>query len=141
MKTNLIKGIWAEEQGNNQAIVFESKGKEKGNIVFNGTGFEIDGETLTNQSFTGAVNLSRHTTHYLPYTVTSNIVLTKVANPIINGGAFVRMIANGTNTPVFSAFKKIAGSSDWDTTLNTIHVVGFGYDGVDAWYNIITEAV
>jgi len=117
---------------------------------FEGNGVTIEGVNsatlsllvpLTDQTFVGAVSLQRYITHYLPYTVTSNIVLTKVANPIINGGAFVRMIANGTNTPVFSAFKKIAGSSDWDTTLNTIHVVGFGYDGVDAWYNIIIESV
>ena len=87
---------------------------------FEGNGVTIEGVNsatlsllvpLTDQTFVGAVSLQRYITHYLPYTVTSNIVLTKVANPIINGGAFVRMIANGTNTPVFSAFKKIAGST------------------------------
>ena len=61
-------------------------------------------------------------------------------SPIIGGGAFVRMIADGTHTPVLTAFKKCSGSQDWDTTLNAVHLVMFGYDGVDVWYFIDKDA-
>jgi hypothetical protein len=47
MKTNIIKGIWGEEQDNNQALVFETKGRERGSLVFNSNGFEIEGITIT----------------------------------------------------------------------------------------------
>ena len=96
---------------------------------------------LNNQTFTGVVNLSRTFTHYLPYTPATNIVLTIAVNPITMGSAFVRMIGDGASTPNFTAFKKIEGSQDYDTTLNAVNACSFTYDGVDSWYYIDKEAV
>jgi len=91
---------------------------------------------LLHQPFKGIVNLSNDLTHYEEYVVDTNIVLTLGSYPEIAGCAIIRMKADGSHTPDFTAFTKLSSSQDWDTTLNAINLVSFSYDGTIAWYCI-----
>jgi hypothetical protein len=94
-------------------------------------------DKLTNQSFTGTINLCYDFVHYSNWTANSSAQVLLAANPIIGGSAEIRLIGDGTNTPTFSAdFTKSAGSSDYDPTLNKVNKVVFYYDGTSAFYSI-----
>lgn len=91
---------------------------------------------LVNQTFAGIINLCYDLTHYDNWTASSNSEILLASNPIIGGSAEIRMIGNGTNTPLFSAFTKSGSSGDFDPTLNAINKVIFYYDGTNAFYSI-----
>lgn len=96
---------------------------------------------IFNQPFSGVVNLSKYYTHYTPWTCTSDVTLTIANDPTTMGGAFIRIIGDGSHTVTFTAFKKLEGSQDWDGTLNAINACSFIYDGIDYWYQIDREAI
>jgi hypothetical protein len=90
----------------------------------------------TAQDFEGTINLCRDLTPYYDWTANSNAQVLLAANPIIGGSAEIRMIGNGTNTPLFAAFVKSGSSEDFDPTLAAINKVVFYYDGTSAFYSI-----
>lgn len=92
--------------------------------------------TLVNQIFAGTINLCYDLTHYDNWTANSNSEILLASNPIIGGSAEIRMIGNGTNTPLFSAFTKSASSTDYDPTLAAINKIVFYYDGTETFYSI-----
>lgn len=49
---------------------------------------------------------------------------------------YVRLIADGTNAPNFSAFKEWGGSLGWNNTAGILNQVTFFYDGFDYWYSV-----
>jgi hypothetical protein len=100
-----------------------------------GSVFNIDGK-LVNQVFSGTINLCNDVTHYSNWTANSNAEVTIANNPITCGGAEIRMIGDGTHTPLFTAFVKSSGSADFDPTLNKVNKVVFYYDGTSAFYSI-----
>ncbi len=53
--------------------------------------------------------------------------------------AIVRLIADGSNTPVFSAFKQAIGSADYDSRAGFLNVLNFWYDGADYWLSILQQ--
>lgn len=55
---------------------------------------------------------------------------------ILGGSTLVRLIADGTNAPNFSNFKKVNGSQDYSNIAGTLNACYFFYDGIDAWVNI-----
>ena len=57
-------------------------------------------------------------------------------NTILGGSTLVRLIADGTNAPNFSNFKKLNGSQDFSNIAGTLNACYFFYDGIDAWVNI-----
>jgi lysophospholipase L1-like esterase len=66
-----------------------------------------------------------------PKTITGPVTFTKnTSNAQAGYGAVIRVIANGTNIPDLSAFKKI-GSGSYDNTNSTINILSFKYDGTD----------
>lgn len=90
-----------------------------------------------NRVFDGAIDLGYDLFHYQNYSVTSNIAVTLQTDPDIGGSAEIRMIGDGTHTPVFDvAFTKSAGSADYDSTLNAINKIVFYFDGYSAFYSI-----
>jgi hypothetical protein len=95
----------------------------------------LEGRSI-NQVFTGSINLCNELTPYNNWTANSNAEVTLVSDPIIGGSAEIRMIGDGTHTPLFSAFVKSAGSSDFSPTLAAINKVVFYYDGTSAFYSI-----
>jgi hypothetical protein len=96
----------------------------------------VVGNKLTNQTFAGTINLCYDLVHYTNWTANSSAEVLLAANPIIGGSAEIRMIGNGTNTPLFAAFVKSGGSADFDPTLAAINKVVFYYDGTAAFYSI-----
>ena len=95
--------------------------------------FNIDGK-LVNQQFAGTIDLSNDLTHYSNHIVITNDEILLAANPIIGGSAEIRMLGDGSHTPVFTAF--VASNSDvYDNTLNAINKIVFYYDGTDAFYS------
>ena len=96
----------------------------------------LDGK-IVNQIFNGVVCLDNDLTHYMNYTVTTNIACTLDDNPIIGGSAEIRMIGDGTYTPTFSSdFTKSTSSADFDPTVSAINKVIFYYDGTEVFYSI-----
>ena len=55
---------------------------------------------------------------------------------ILGGSTLVRLIADGTNAPNFSNFKKLNGSQNYSNIAGTLNACYFFYDGIDAWVNI-----
>ncbi|MBK5202090.1 MAG: hypothetical protein JJE45_00010 [Prolixibacteraceae bacterium] len=95
------------------------------------------GHKCVNRTFTGEIDLGYDLFHYLNYRVTTNVAVTLKHNPVIGGSAEMRMVADGSHTPVFdAAFTKSSGSADYDTTANTANKVVFYYDGYETFYSI-----
>lgn len=95
----------------------------------------LEGRSINN-TFVGTINLSNEYTHYNNWTANSNAEVTMEGSPIIGGSAEIRMIGNGTHTPLFAAFTKSSTSEDFDPTLAAINKVVFYYDGTEAFYSI-----
>jgi hypothetical protein len=92
---------------------------------------------ITNQVFSGAVDLTRLLTHYAPLTISSNLAIIRAASPAILGGAEVLITADGSHTPTFdAAFTKHPDSDDWLVTLGIVHKIFFYYDGTYTYYLI-----
>lgn len=91
-------------------------------------------------SFASAIPFDNLITQ-MQQTVTGSITFTINTTGAKAGfGTILRLTANGTNTPDFSAFKKSNASQDWVNTSGTVNVVVFFFDGVDYWYNLYQEA-
>lgn len=48
---------------------------------------------------------------------------------------YVRLVANGTNTPSFTGFKEWGGSMGYDARSGIVNELSFWYDGNDFWYS------
>lgn len=75
---------------------------------------------------------------------------TAVAGPIaftVNEGVtslpfrvtYVRLVADGTNTPDFSALREWGASSGWDNTSGVVNMVTFFFDGTSHYYSVLQE--
>ena len=92
----------------------------------------------TNQVFDGEVNLTRLITHYVPYTVETDLEIMASTSKAICSSAEILLIADGTHTPTFHAdFTAWPSTEDWDVTIGTVHKVMFYYDGTYCFYNIV----
>lgn len=90
----------------------------------------------TGVTFEGEISLGKLYTQYATYTPTSNLAVTLNATKVIGGGADIRMIGNGTNTPTFAAFTKHPSSGDYVNTLGTINYIVFYFNGTESLYSI-----
>lgn len=59
--------------------------------------------------------------------------------PIAGNGAWYRLTADGVHAPSFVGFKKHSASGDWVSTIDTLNIISFLYDGADYWYTIGQE--
>jgi hypothetical protein len=80
---------------------------------------------------TNAIPFDQPVTFIPQLTITGAVTFTKVTTGSQAGfGAIRRVVANGTNVPDLSAFKKI-GSGDWVNTNGIVNQLWFVFDGVD----------
>jgi hypothetical protein len=99
------------------------------------------GLKLTNRVFTGEVDLGHELAHYTHYVVSTNVAVSLKANPIIGGSAEMRMVGDGSHTPVFaSTFTKSTASEEFDTTAGVVNKVIFYHDGYQTFYSITVLA-
>lgn len=90
----------------------------------------------TKVPFYRAVTIVEHTlTSNDEFTPEKGVGMPKFT-PKIGYGAWYRLTADGTHTPTFTGFKKHIASKDYVSTLNTVNIVVFIYDGIDFWYSI-----
>lgn len=90
----------------------------------------------TGVTFTGEISLGKLYTQYATYTPASNLAVTLNATKVIGGGADIRMVGNGVNTPTFAAFTKHPSSGDYVNTLNTVNYIVFYFNGTESLYSI-----
>lgn len=90
----------------------------------------------TGVTFSGEISLGKLYTQYATYTPASNLAVTLNATKVIGGGADIRMIGNGVNTPTFAAFTKHPSSGDYVNTLNTVNYIVFYFNGTESIYSI-----
>ena len=90
----------------------------------------------TGVTFAGEISLGKLYTQYATYTPTTDLAVTLNATKVIGGGADIRMIGNGTNTPTFAAFTKHPSSGDYVNTLNAVNYIVFYFNGTESLYSI-----
>lgn len=90
----------------------------------------------TGVTFEGEISLGKLYTQYATYTPTTNLAVTLNATKVIGGGADIRMIGNGTNTPIFAAFTKHPSSGDYVNTIGTVNYIVFYFNGTESIYSI-----
>jgi len=94
--------------------------------------------TPTDTAYSAAVPLTG--TLYMPQTaVTGAIAFTVVAGPLKGANTYLRLVANGTNTPTFTGMREWGGSSGFDNRNGIVNEIQFFNDGVDSWYSISQE--
>lgn len=82
-------------------------------------------------AYTAAIPFNQPVTKIGDHTISGPITLTKVTTDAeVSFGAILRLTADGTNTPDFSAFKKI-GTGSWVNTAGTVNQCWFIFDGND----------
>lgn len=92
----------------------------------------------TDTAYATAVPLTG--TLYMPQTaVTGAIAFTVVAGPLKGANTYLRLVANGTNTPTFTGMREWGGSSGFDNRNGIVNQIQFFNDGVDSWYSISQE--
>lgn len=101
----------------------------------------IPGTALSQSvAYATAIPFTYLTTAMATHTVVAPIVFTKVTAGALPGyGTIVRLIANGTNAPSFSAFQESTGSSGYDNSAGILNVISFFFDGVYYWYSVFQE--
>jgi hypothetical protein len=86
-------------------------------------------------SFSTAIDLSSAKV-MPPTTVSGALTFTTTGTPSIFKPVYVRLIANGTNTPDFSNFVEWGGSLGWVNIADTVNNVTFFYDGTESYYSV-----
>ena len=90
---------------------------------------------LSNQPFSGRIDLSRVYTGYATYTMSTSMVVRVNPTRLASCGAEIIFVADGSHTPTFPDCT-ISGTSDvWDTTLAKAHKTIFYYDGITVYYS------
>lgn len=88
-------------------------------------------------AFSSAVPLMQAGQAYMPQTnVTGPLTFTAAAGAVRGALAYLRLVADGTNTPNFSAFKEWGGSQGYDNRTGIVNEVQFFYDGYDYWHTV-----
>jgi hypothetical protein len=92
------------------------------------------------RTFSAAVPFDKPIVQFATHTITAAIAFTIAAGGKINGGVTrYRLIADGINTPSFSAFKETANSNGWDGRNGILNLVEMSYDGTDYWVTITQQ--
>lgn len=89
-------------------------------------------------SYAAAVPLTRLGTGYMPsQTVSAPIAFTVSGSPVKGAHVYLRLLADGTNTPTFAGMLEWGGSMGYDNRAGITNEITFFYDGVDVWYSIM----
>ncbi len=76
--------------------------------------------------------------------ITGPLIITKDVTGAVPGAAvLMRFVADGVaiNTPVFTGFTQVTGSSGWDNRAGIVNLVQMQYDGTDYWFSIVQATV
>ncbi len=95
---------------------------------------------VATQAFAAAVSFRKLAIAHATHTVAGAITFTIGAGAKIPGAiAIYRLVADGINTPNFSAFKAVNTDTGYDNRINIVNVIKFTFDGVDHWVEIWQE--
>jgi len=105
----------------------------------------IGGGGSSDIAFSTSVPLTSGSTSYMPQqTVSSVLSFTPAASAVKNSLVYLRLIADGTNTPTFTGFKEWGGSLGYSNVSGTVNQIQFFYDGYDSFFSAsqaVTAAV
>lgn len=95
----------------------------------------LSGGTRARQvSWSTATAFDQWLTIYAQHTMSADITLTKTTSGAKAGyGAIKRIVADGSHTVTYSAFKETIGSAGYDNRSGIVNVAYFVYDGTDYW--------
>jgi hypothetical protein len=95
---------------------------------------------VATQAFAAAVPFRKLAVAHATQTVSGAITFTIAAGTKLPGAvAIYRLIADGINTPDFSAFKVINTDTGYDNRVGIVNVLKFTFDGTDHWVEIWQE--
>lgn len=95
---------------------------------------------VATQTFAAAVSFKKMSIAYATQTVAGAITFSIAAGTKLPGAvAIYRLVADGINTPNFSAFKVVNTDTGYDNRINVVNVIKFTFDGVDHWVEIWQE--
>jgi hypothetical protein len=97
--------------------------------------------TLT--TWAAAVPLGKRTRYMLQQTVSGVVAFTVSGSetPRAGGECYVRLIADGTNAPIFDEDMLESGASmGYDNREGIVNQIKFWYDGNDVWYAVLQAA-
>lgn len=93
------------------------------------------GGGATDIPFSLAIPLTSGGSAYMPQqNVTGAMNFTVMANAVRNSLVYLRLVANGTNTPTFTGFKEWGGSLGFDNRNGIVNQLQFFNDGYDTYY-------
>lgn len=93
-------------------------------------------QRVTQTPFSAAIPLSTPGATYMAtQTVSGPLTFTAMTGAVQGALAYLRLTADGTNTPNFSAFKEWGGSSGYDNRAGIVNQLQFFYDGADLFYS------
>jgi len=102
----------------------------------NGVAVAAAGGGASDIPFSLAIPLTSGGSAYMPQqNVTGAMAFTVMAGAVRNSLVYLRLVANGTNTPDFSAFKEWGGSLGYDNRTGIVNQIQFFYDGYDAYWS------
>lgn len=88
-------------------------------------------------TFSATIPLTTAGQGYMPPTnVTGPLTFTPAAGAVRGALVYLRLTANSSYLPNFSAFKEWDRSSGYDNTTGSVNLVQFFYDGTDNWYSV-----
>lgn len=88
-------------------------------------------------AFSASVPLTHPGAAYMAQTtVAGPLTFTPAAGAVRGALAYLRLVADGTNAPNFSAFKEWGSSLGYDNRNGIVNQVQFFYDGTDHWYSV-----
>jgi hypothetical protein len=72
-------------------------------------------------------------------TVSGPLTFSVAAGAIAGSSIHLRVVADGTNVPVFSGMTESAFSMGYVSTASALNAITFSYDGYDYWYSIVQQ--
>lgn len=105
---------------------------------FNGSA--LDAAPVVISNFTPPLRFLNGKTLYSSTNITGALTISLDLTGAIPGAvSMIRLVANGTNIPTFTASFKSLGTNVWTNTAGTVNLIQFLYDGTDVWYNILPQ--
>lgn len=87
--------------------------------------------------FSSTISLARAGQAFMQQQAVSGpLIFTPAASAVRGALVYLRLVADGANTPNFAAFKEWGGSLGYDNRAGIANQVQFFHDGVDSWVSI-----
>lgn len=99
----------------------------------------VAGASPAQFAHTTAIPLTKAGGHMAAHTVASALTYTVAASPVDGASLALKLTADGTNTPNFSAFTKV-GATSWVNTAATVNIVQFFRVGGTNYYSVAQAA-